>query len=225
MDFHKGKGRIGTIAQYLFVGLLSASFTVTLFLVLPVMQAIGAPPERDLWVQGAETVALPPPPPPPLVEEEEPEQEEEIEPPSLADEAPPLELGQLELALNPGMGGAGFGEFAVNVSSKLSAEGAGSAIDEVFSMADLDQKPRVLFRQPPRYPQELREQGREGTVTVTFRVDTSGRVIDASVERATDAAFEKAALEAVRRWKFEPGKRKGKKVPFKLRIPISFSAG
>ncbi len=34
-----------------------------------------------------------------------------------------------------------------------------------------------------------------------------------------------AALTAVKQWKFEPGKRNGKAVRFRMRVPISFPKG
>jgi protein TonB len=54
-------------------------------------------------------------------------------------------------------------------------------------------------------------------------VDAQGRVQSPRVEKSSDSAFEKPALEAVRQWKFEPAMRNGQKVPTKLRIPIRFS--
>ena len=45
------------------------------------------------------------------------------------------------------------------------------------------------------------------------------------MEKSTDPAFDQAAIDAVKQWKFEPGTRNGEKVQFKLRIPITFNAG
>jgi protein TonB len=61
-------------------------------------------------------------------------------------------------------------------------------------------------------------------VTVVFQVDTSGRVVDPRVAKSTDPAFDRAALEAVRQWRFEPGTRDGEPVQFKMKIPITFNA-
>jgi len=221
-----GGERTGWLGKIVRGGISAVGATVStlaIFLVLPVMQTISSPPPRDLVVTSVDIADVPPPPaPPPEVEpEEEPPPEE---PPKLEPDNAPLDLSQLELALDPGMGGGGFGDFAIDLSGRIEPSDEDN-LDQIFSLADLDQKPRVLFQRPPRYPPELRAQGRQGTVTVLFTVDTDGRVVDPKVERSTDPAFEQPALDAVRQWRFEPGTRKGDKVSFRMRIPITFNAG
>ncbi|WP_052882684.1 energy transducer TonB [Kiritimatiella glycovorans] len=194
--------------------------TLAYFMILPVLQTIGQMQQDDMELRTVQTAQLePPPPPPPEPEQEEPPEEPE---PELQQESQPLDLSQLELALNPGMGGDWGGDFAVNLDlgSAQKAE-----MDAIFSMAQLDQRPRVLYQPAPRYPPDLRSKGVEGTVYVIFVVNTSGRVEQARVQKSTHPAFEEPALKAVKKWKFEPGKRKGKPVRFRMRVPISFAAG
>lgn len=198
-------------------------FTLGIFLILPVMQTISNPGSDRLDVRNVDIAELEPPPPPPP----EPEQQEEPEPeepPKLQESPKKLDLSQLELALNPGMGQGAFGDFAANLGKQLDRASAGDDVDRVFSMAELDKRPRALVKTPPRYPQELREQGRKGTVHVLFKVGADGRVDEVKVKKSTDPAFEKPAVEAVRNWRFEPGTINGKKVPFTMMIPITFNA-
>ncbi|MFY9345297.1 MAG: energy transducer TonB [Planctomycetota bacterium] len=192
------------------------------FLVLPVLQAISATPVADLTLTAVDTALLPPPPatpaapPPPAAKSEAPE------PPQLTDAAPPLDLAQLELALSPGLGAFdGAGDFAVRLTAVTAAGDAGAADDEMFSLADLDQKPRPLFQQQPALTAALRKK-LPATVYVLFTVDASGRVEDATVQSSTDPLFEPAVLAAVRQWKFEPGQRGGQPVRFRVRQPFSF---
>lgn len=198
--------------------------TFGLFMVLPLLQAIGGRDADELMLRAVETATLPPPPPPPPESEQE-EEEPPPPPPKLEIQAPPLDLSQLELALQPNLGGDLFGDFAVKLVEEIGKGGGDEAVDEIFSLADLDQRPRALFQRAPRYPPELRRKQRQGTVYVLFIVDTRGRVTQAKVQKSTDPAFEKAALDAVRQWKFEPGTRQGEKVPFRMRVPITFNAG
>lgn len=204
-------------------GVLLGAVTLTLvfFLVLPLMQTIASRPLSDMVVQEVDTANVPPPPPPP---EEEPEEEPEPEepPPELQEEAPPLDLAQLELALNPGMGG-GFmaGDFEVKLNT---GPGGGDNLDELFSMADLDQKPRVVYQPGPILTAKLRNKA-PGTVYVLFIVDKDGRVVNPKVQKSTDPVFDTPALTAVKKWKFEPGKRKGQPVRFRMRVPITFPKG
>lgn len=193
--------------------------TLAFFLVLPLIQAISAPPHADLMLQTMDTVELPPPPPPPEAEPE-PETEEEPPPPELSEAAQPLDLSQLELVLNPsfGSGLAGGTDFAMKLNTTMAA---GDDVEALFSMADLDQKPRVIYQPGPVVTAQLRKKA-PATVYVLFVVDPKGRVTKPIVQKSTDRAFERAALNAVKQWRFEPGKRKGEPVNFRMRVPITF---
>jgi protein TonB len=204
------------------VALFATGVTFSLFLVLPVLQTISAQRNADLEIRNLDVAELPPPPPPPPEEEVEEEEAPESTP-ELTESAPPLDLSQLEMALEPTVGEGLFGDFTVKLVNQL-VEGGGAGLDEIFSLSDLDQKPRPIFQRPPTYPAELRKQKRQGTVYVLFTVDRQGRVADAKVDQSTDPAFERPAIEAVKQWKFEPGTRKGEPVQFRMRVPITFNA-
>jgi protein TonB len=213
-----------SVLQHAGAFVLAAGMTLAIFMFLPVMQSIRDPIPRDLIVVPTDVASLEPPPPAPIEEEIEQEEEPPEPPPELNEEAPPLDLSQLELALNPGFGEGLFGDFSVKLVDQI-AEGDSEEMDRVFSLAELDQRPRVIFQRTPTYPSELRRSKRRGTVHVVFIVDTRGRVVQPKVEKSTDPAFDQAAIEAVKQWKFEPGTRSGEKVQFKMRVPITFNAG
>ena len=206
------------------VVLSSVGLTSGAFLILPVLQTISAPSQDDLMIRSVDAAALQPPPPPPEIEQEKEEDPPEP-PPELKETPKPLDLSQLELALNPGTGDSAFGAFSVNLQQQIDGAMPEDDLDKVFSLADLDQQPRAILQSAPRYPQDLLRQGRKGTVYVVFMVDQRGRVVNPKVERSTDPAFDDAALDAVKQWKFEPGTRHGEKVQFRMRIPITFNAG
>ncbi len=220
---NKGSNALAWLARNAFSGLSAAAVTLALFMVLPLMETIGSPSSRDLLVRSVDVGHLPPPPPPPPPEEME-EEEPPPPPPELQEQVQPLELSQLELALNPGMGEGGFGDFSINLTGQIAMQEEGG-LDQVFSLADLDQRPRVIFQRMPSYPPELRKRNRQGTVYIVFTVDTGGRVVNLKVDKSTDPAFDDSAMDAVKQWRFEPGTRGGEKVQFKMRIPITFNAG
>jgi periplasmic protein TonB len=199
----------------------AAGLTLLFFLVLPLMQTLTKPPAADMMLQTVDTARLEAPPPPPEVEpEEEPEVEET--PPELADEAPPLSLDQLTLALNPGVSDGWMqGDFAVKLNTAVSSS---SDVDALFSISDLDQQPRVVYQPGPVLSKELRKKA-PGTVYVIFVVDQQGRVQNPIVQKSSDPIFEKAALSAVKQWKFEPGKKNGQPVRFRMRVPFTFPKG
>jgi protein TonB len=205
----------------LWVALGAVGLTLIFFLILPLMQTITQSRDMDMELTQVDGVVEPPPPPPPEPEQEE-EQEEEPPPPELMEEAPPLDLSQLELALNPGFSDGWMGgDFAVQLNTVASK---GDDLDSVFSMADLDQKPRVIYQPGPTLTKATRRKA-PGTVYIIFVVDQNGRVDNPVVQKSTDPVFTKPALAAVKQWKFEPGKRNGKAVRFRMRVPITFPKG
>lgn len=74
----------------------------------------------------------------------------------------------------------------------------------------------------PKYPEDLRNQGISGIVTVSCVITDKGDVQDASVVKTTHPAFSAPALEAVSKWKFKPAKENGAAVSKKVMLPLHF---
>ena len=163
-----------------------------------------------------------PPPPAPIMENVNVAAPQMDDAPALA----PMSLSDLESALAPGGGGGMFvgggGFQSGRIGGKGGPGGTGTDMDQAFSMADLDQKPRAVYQPAPTYPASLRSRKIDGVVTVLFVVDSNGRVTNAKVEKSSDPAFDKPALDAVRKWKFDPAMKEGRKVSAKMRAPIRF---
>lgn len=221
-----GLRRTAAVAGRAFLVLVSAVLlTIIVFLVLPLIQQATKPPGSDTEIRQVGTVNLPPPPPPPP--EEEKKKEEEPPPPNLSEpEAAPLDLSELELALNPGMGGDGMGgDFGVRLLTAASGAAASDNADAIFSLSDLDQAPRAVYQPAPEYPAEMKRKKMQGTVHILFLVDASGAVQNPVVQKSTHPAFERPALQTIRKWRFEPGKRNGQAVQFKMKVPVTFASG
>ncbi len=90
-------------------------------------------------------------------------------------------------------------------------------------LGDLDNSPRTRFQAAPHYPIGAKTTGLTGEVLVEFTVDESGRVIEPHVVRSTDRIFEEPTLRAVAKWQFEPGRRAGRIVRFRMAVPVVFN--
>lgn len=150
---------------------------------------------------------------------------------SAAASAPELEaasLSAIEAALSGQAGGGGDFAEALSFSSggRIGGVGKGGALDDslekAFSLAEIDQKPRAIFQAAPVYPAGKR--ATEVVVSVVFVVDQTGKVTNPRVEKSTDPAFEKPAVDAVKQWKFEPAIKAGQRVSCKMRVPIRFQS-
>ena len=194
----------------------SVAITGGLFVTLPLMQwasDLRQDPEQAHLTSIA--ISVPPTPPelPPPAEEEPEEEELELE-----TEVQKISLDQINMALNAGMGGMGAGSLATQ-----SFQLPDNLDDMVFEIADLDEKPEPLYRIAPKYPFDLKRSGIQGRVFLLFVVNENGQVENARVTESPHPEFSKAALAAINTWKFNPGKKGGKPVKTRIRIPLAFS--
>ncbi|MGQ9798959.1 MAG: energy transducer TonB [Ignavibacterium sp.] len=72
------------------------------------------------------------------------------------------------------------------------------------------------------YPEIAKRAGVEGKVYVLAFVDENGDVRDAKIMKGIGAGCDEAALEAVKKTKFKPGKQRGKPVKVQVSIPVVF---
>ena len=93
----------------------------------------------------------------------------------------------------------------------------------VFEAGDLDQPPRAVVRENPRYPYKMKQRRIEGTVQVRFLVRIDGTVGEIIIEQSTPpGVFDQAVRDAVSRWRFEPGRLAGEPVAAWVVMPIRF---
>jgi len=75
----------------------------------------------------------------------------------------------------------------------------------------------------PRYPEIARARGWEGVVLLNVSVAADGRAETVDIARSSGhAVLDEAALDAVRRWRFDPARRAGVRVPGAATVPIRF---
>lgn len=199
--------------------------SVLIFLVLPFTQMFSGVRKEITYLRQVQ-IALPPPPPPmkqPQVEEKR----EEVRP-ELKETLKPLTLSQLEVALNPGTGGATMdADFAFNFGTALGADGRPDVVEEmkIFQLAELDKEPQVIFQAEPLYPMRLLRDRIGGTVVIRFVVDEKGAVTQARVHQLSGyRELDQAALNAVLKYKFSPGIKDSKPVRAWFDVPITFKA-
>lgn len=77
---------------------------------------------------------------------------------------------------------------------------------------------------PPDYPVAAMRRGDAGTVMVRVEVGADGVPTDVSVEtRSGSRDLDRAAVEAVRNWRFSPAQRDGQPVASTAVVPIDFA--
>jgi TonB family protein len=83
-------------------------------------------------------------------------------------------------------------------------------------------EPRLLYRAMPVYPLNAKEAGIAGDVVIKTTIDQKGTVMDMHVVSGP-LMLRQAALDALRRWKFEPSKLDGQPISVQMLVTIKFS--
>ena len=80
-----------------------------------------------------------------------------------------------------------------------------------------------LSNPAPRYPYRSRVKGEQGKVILEVLVNREGRAAEITIAKSSGySRLDKAARKAVKRWKFQPALKSGRKVQGVVRVPISF---
>ncbi len=84
-------------------------------------------------------------------------------------------------------------------------------------------QPLARHNGPPSYPLIARRHGWEGTVLLDVEVRADGRVASVTVAESSGyVILDRAAVDAVRAWRFEPAQRLGEPVDDLVRLPVRF---
>ncbi|MET0893306.1 MAG: energy transducer TonB [Pseudoxanthomonas sp.] len=120
---------------------------------------------------------------------------------------------------------AGLGVGLLALLTAVAATGAHAAPGPDADLgAGLDVSSRDL--NPPRYPSEEARAGISGTTVLIIDVDAAGAVRAASVEKSSgNQNLDQAAIDAARTWRFNPGRRQGRPVAGRVRVPVEFDMG
>lgn len=117
-------------------------------------------------------------------------------------------------------GAASFMESAFESASVSDVRTDQRIAPEPVAAASVRSEPAIVNMVPPDYPNSARDRGVEGWVDLTVRVAPSGEVLDARVEHREGAkSFERAALAAVRKWRYEAS---GANAPLDIPVRVAF---
>lgn len=186
--------------------------TVAVFIAIPLSQKLSVMFDNN-QAEPPEIVVEPPEEQDFETEEPPEEVEEEPEPEEMVEESTDLDLG-IDLGdLTVGTGGG----FTMEIP-EFGLQGG----DDPFG-GDLDGPPQPTSKVPPTYPSSLLSKGVGGRVLVTVTIDATGKVVGTRIKQSSgQPELDKAAINAVNRWKFKPGTKGGKKVKSVAVVPFNF---
>ena len=82
--------------------------------------------------------------------------------------------------------------------------------------------PRLLYKIEPEYSEEARKAGLEGTVVLAIEVWEDGMAHNIRVVKSLGLGLDEEAIDAVRKWRFQPGMKDGKPVRVAAQVHVSF---
>ncbi|MBR6273234.1 MAG: energy transducer TonB [Bacteroidales bacterium] len=114
-------------------------------------------------------------------------------------------------------------KIAENANTNEIKEGIADGSGLIFDSDEVDVAPQPISCPRPQFPYRAKMRGVSGKVRVAFTVLENGLVENVEVIAAEPSGFfEEAALDAVRKWRFSPGKKQGKPVSTMMKSTIDF---
>jgi protein TonB len=83
-------------------------------------------------------------------------------------------------------------------------------------------RPELILGPPPIYTEWARKARLQGVVIVEAVIDTQGNVVDTKVLKGMPLGLDRAALDAVEKWKFKPATLEGKPVKVYYTLTVNF---
>lgn len=124
-------------------------------------------------------------------------------------------------AADPGRGGLGVFPDPVAALPEQSASSEHSELPQTKPL-ELVTAPKVLYEVEPEYSEEARRAHFQGTVVLYVEVDTGGKARNIRVVRRLGLGLDEKAVEAVSKWKFQPGMKGDRPVTVAATIEVSF---
>lgn len=82
--------------------------------------------------------------------------------------------------------------------------------------------PRPVYDPEPEYSEEARKIKQQGIVVLSVIVDEQGRPANIRVARSLGMGLDEKAIEAVKKWKFTPGRKDGIPVAVQVNVEVNF---
>lgn len=92
----------------------------------------------------------------------------------------------------------------------------------VFRIGGGVSPPRAISTPDPEYSEEARKAKYQGTVVLWLIIGADGKPRDIRVARSLGMGLDERAVQAVKRWLFEPATKDGKPVAVQMNVEVSF---
>jgi len=155
-----------------------------------------------------------------------------VAPPELQPVAPPGPIGDpTSSALGPpsngpgsggGIGSGGGGGVGSGSGPGVGPGSGGGIGGGVYRIGGGVSAPRILYAPDPEYSEEARKAKYQGTVVLLAVIGPDGRPREVRVQRSLGMGLDDKAVEAIRKWRFEPARKDGVPVAVEVHVEVNF---
>lgn len=121
-----------------------------------------------------------------------------------------------------GIGSGKGGGVGTGIGSGVGDGEGGGFSGGVFRVGGGVTSPSLLFKVEPEYSEEARKARYQGTVTLYVEVGPDGLAHNIRVLSGLGLGLDEKAIEAVKRWRFVPGRKNGRPVTVAANIEVNF---
>lgn len=121
-----------------------------------------------------------------------------------------------------GIGSGSSGGVGIGSGPGVGIGSGGSTGGGVFRVGGGVSAPKVISAPDPEYSEEARKAKYQGVVVLWLVIGPDGKPRDIRVARALGMGLDQKAVEAVKRWVFEPGTKDGRPVAVQLNVEVNF---
>jgi protein TonB len=129
---------------------------------------------------------------------------------------------KIKASLSLDMMSKAVGDFALNFDVEPTLEDT----ELIFQLEEVQQAPVVIKKVNPIYPFKAKDRGVEGEVVLFFVVGSDGAVQEDTIEISEakpGVVFNEAAVNAVKQWRFEPGRMNKQPVAVLMTVTLVFN--
>jgi protein TonB len=192
------------------------------------------PASRGVLPRGADRQLAPPDPEPPKNPDPTLVVEPTIVAPDLASLRPLnlLDIGDPRGVIGPPSSGPGKNGGIGNGDGRGDGDGSGpggingsggGCCEGPYRAGGGISAPTVVYRVEPEYSEEARKARRQGTVMFEAVIRKDGRIDVVHIVRGLGFGLDQSAIEALKAWRFLPGRKNGVPVDVQMNIEVTFN--
>jgi len=126
------------------------------------------------------------------------------------------------VVLSISLGVCAFSQTTATASDPTDKTLSADAVETLVKAGGDVTPPHLTYSPEPEYSKQARKKKYQGTCVLAVIVGSDGQPHDIQVTRSLGMGLDEKAIEAVKKWKFDPARKAGKPVATKITVQVNF---